>query len=98
MSWQGEVGNTEIIQSDGWVADLIIYSNYSPNARALLIADSILSESLEKGNDGKNLMTKLELLNRLYYEKNTLRQVKLPMLININTGGCFLKTLGYFQS
>lgn len=25
-------------------------------------------ESLEKGKDGKNLMTKLELLNSLYYE------------------------------
>lgn len=57
--------NKEIIQRDEWAVDSIIYSNYSHNDWALLITDSILSESLEKGKDGKNLMTKL-LVNVLY--------------------------------
>lgn len=82
--------NKEIIQRDGWAADSIIYSNYSHNEQALLITDSILSESLEKGKDGKNLMTKLELLENVLYDnikrerKKNIVQIKLFVLIDVN--------------
>lgn len=61
-------GNKEISQVDGWAADLIIYSNYSHNDWVLLIADSILSQSLGKGKGDRNLMAKLELLNGAEYD------------------------------
>lgn len=61
-------GNREISQGDGWAADLIIYSNYSHNDWVLLIADSILSQSLGKGKGDRNLMAKLELLNSAKYD------------------------------
>lgn len=77
-------GNREISQGDGWAADLIIYSNYSHNDWALLIADSILSQSLGKGKGGKNLMAKLELLNSPYYDKFNPKQ-KSKLFVPMNT-------------
>lgn len=61
-------GNTEISQGDGWDADLIVYSNHSHNDWVLLIADSILSQSLGEGKGDRNLMAKLELLNGAEYD------------------------------
>lgn len=49
-------GNREISQGDGWDADLIVYSNHSHNDWVLLIADSILSQSLGEGKGDRNLM------------------------------------------
>lgn len=61
-------GNREISQGDGWDADLIVYSNHSHNDWVLLIADSILSQSLGEGKGDRNLMAKLELLNGAEYD------------------------------
>lgn len=81
-------GNREISQGDGWAADLIIYSNYSHNDWVLLIADSILSQSLGKGKGDRNLMAKLELLNSAEYDnifEIWSRRLSLSMTSNIQS-------------
>lgn len=84
-------GNREISQSDGWAADLIIYSNYSHNDWVLLIADSILSQSLRKGKGDRNLMAKLELLNGTEYDNIfKIQSRRLSLLVTINIQSSFI--------